>query len=183
MFNRKGYELLKPCWYKDEYGNKCGNKGSVSHLIYPQIELRLDSFEEELLSNVEEDNNFYLEELNNNISIKKREIIKKERALEKAKEAYESDVYSLAEFKERKTKLVRDIEQFNEEIQVLELKSKYNKRNDNIERLERIKQFRLLMKSKDKLNSESLNKAYKEIIDYIQWYKDENEIVMNVVFK
>lgn len=182
--DRKYSEAIKPCWYKDEVGNKCPNSGMyIIEEIYNDIAEQIYAHEEAIRDRVLNQENSQAESIDEKIKLKQKEINKKESALRKVVEAYEGDVYTLAEFKERKTELQSNIEDIKEDINILERSLRYDDKDTNELRLERIKKFRNTMNHKDRYTDEQLNDLYKCVIDRIEWIKQGNDYAYKVILK
>jgi len=182
--NRKYNEAIKPCWYKNSVGDKCGNSGMyITDEIYRTIENMINKHEKEIENAIINKDNHEVYTIQEKIKNKRKDIKKKEIALTKVMEAYEADVYTLSEFKVRKTDLNNEIETIKEEIEILERNLNSNDQNTNKYRLNKIKEYRKKMENRDNLSNEELNDNYKEIIDHILWLKEGDNIEFEVVFK
>lgn len=155
----------------------------ITEDIYKDISEQIYAHEEAIKDRVLNQENSQVEAIEEKIKLKRKEIDKKELALLKVKEAYKEDVYTLAEFKERKSVLQSNIEDIKEEINILQRNLRYDDRDTNEMRLERIEEFRETMLHSEKFTDEELNEVFKCVIDHIEWIKQGNEYAYKVVLK
>lgn len=84
----KGIEQIKPCWFVDETGNKCSNRGSDAQIVHEEIMKQLVMYEQELKDALNDDiseNDGVLRDIKNVLN----EISKLERKLVKIDELVE----------------------------------------------------------------------------------------------
>jgi DNA invertase Pin-like site-specific DNA recombinase len=119
--NRKNPESLKPCWYTNEVGNKCINRGTVIEVFYNEIQNTVDQ-NKGLMMQIFSANNVN-NESDSSLGLLKQSVFLKEKTLTRIQEAYENGVYDLNQYNEKKLKVEQDkAENFNE-IKKLETKS------------------------------------------------------------
>lgn len=179
--DRKSPESVKPCWYKDPFGNKCSNGGGVIDEVYRVIQSELKSYEEHLKEKIANDEGSDVWNLEIEIQQKLNEITQKEKALDRIHEAFEEGVYSLEEFKKRKEKVGMEISKLEGELEILNIKLKHTESMTNEDRLAVITNFWKEF-SDGSLDPEEQNRLFKTIIDNIEWEKIDNEIHVTVNF-
>lgn len=179
--DRRVPESLKPCWYKDKYGNKCGNRGGLTRHIYEAIDIYLVKYREQLQEDLSSDEGNEATSIEEHITRTLKNITLKEKALKRIHEAYEAEVYTIAEFKIRKNTVDVEMVKLDEELELL--KSHLNKVTSitNQDRLNNIDIFDKQIKD-DKLTDEDKNKLYKTILSSIVWEREKNEIVIKPHF-
>ncbi|KGK88594.1 recombinase family protein [Clostridium sp. HMP27] len=178
--DKTGAEYIKPCWYIDEAGNKCGNRGSGTDIIHTEIMNQLFLYEQELKQSlfgknsedekILQDMNMTLDDLQN-----------LERKICKIDELVEDDYYTLLEAKERKMKLKTLIDEAERRLNLLKIKLDNSKNVTNQERLNLIEKFKKNI-AKEGLSAEEINDWYKSIISHIVWERNDNHIVIDINF-
>lgn len=179
--DRKSSESIKPCWYKDPYGNKCGNGGGIITPVYEAVIKELKVYEEKIKHEIESNEEDKTEAIQHDIRMKLKEVQMKERALDRIHEAYEEGIYSLDEFKSRKEKVNKEIAKLREELEILEIQLKHAERMTDEDRLSAIMDFWESFNNED-LDPEELNRLYKSIIDEIVWKREGDVITVTVNF-
>lgn len=181
--DRHHIEYLKPCWYKDYIGNKCPNQGMITDKIYPYLFDQIMTYKNSLEKEI---NNADMNEFQNEIKIKlsnQQELYNnKKKALSRIQDAFENGVYSLNQFKERKEKIEKAIEEINKNIQILQIQYKqFNKEtlHDKVKKLDNF--FNVIQNPMT--NAQQQNKIYKSIIESIVWTKRDNNISIHINFK
>lgn len=182
--NRKFGHAIKPCWYKNSVGEKCGNGGMyITDEMYKTIDELINKQEKKLEKTILNNDSNEVNRIKEKIIIAQKEVKKKELALLKVKKAYEADVYTLSEFKERKNEIQKELDSLLEQIEIHERSLNSNDQTTKEIRLSNIKKFQKEIVHRDKLTDEQLNDIYKSVIDYIEWLKVGQDISFNVVFK
>lgn len=181
--NRKNTESLKPCWYKDEFGNKCRNKGMITKDIYNFVHKRILDYKIELKNKIKNaDVNSTKINIDSKIHLLNQEVENKEKTLDRIIDAFENGVYNLSQFRDRKEKVDKVITSIKTEIELLEIEQKQfsietiKEKYDLIEKFEREIQY-------DNITDIKKNELYKSILDSITWIRNDNDIVIEVNFK
>lgn len=184
FYERANKVLVKPCQRINlETGEKCKNRGGQIEFILDEIILQIDPYRErlmQLLNEGEDDDNNIL--ISNLLKEKEEKVLRKERALDRIREAYEEGVYTLDEFHERSNKAKREIQELEEEIKLLKRKLE---REGKVSLEERIRYLEWVKEELKKPNipPEELNKLYKMIIESISWVRvEDDEVVVTINF-
>jgi DNA invertase Pin-like site-specific DNA recombinase len=173
-------DVLRPCWYIDNYGNKCNNSGMKLDLLYNYIDHEVDEYLEKLIKDLRDTNinesKLILKQKIDNIT---DEINTKTKTLDRMLDGYENGVYSLNQYKERKSKIDLSIEKLVQERDILN--NQYDKFNENTieEKIKKIQYFKVNIKA-DGITDEEKNRYYKSIIDYIKWGRNKDEINIEI---
>ena len=180
---RKNPEYIKPCWYKDAIGKKCGNSGIITKIIYPEIINQIIKQQKQLQYEIKNiDINDSKIQLDIKISELSKRLIDKNKALNRIQDAFESGVYSLNQFKDRKLKSENEILDIQKQINLLQIQQKQYDANIIQEKLHNVDIF--LNKIQDnELSNENKNHLYKLIIDSIIWTRLGDNINMKINFK
>lgn len=179
--DRKTPESVKPCWYKDPYGNKCSNSGGVLSEVHNIVQSELRQYEEQLKQKIMSNEGADVQSIQEELQIKLNEINTKEKALERIQEAYEEEAYTIEEFKKRKEKVRVELTKLEEDLSIIQLRLKHTESMTNEDRLSVITSFWEEF-TNGNLNPEEQNKLYKTIIDNITWEKTGSEIKVIVNF-
>ncbi len=178
--DRKSPLGIKPCWYKDPIGVKCGNSGGQVQWVMDAIEAQLSEYEIRILEALDkvEDTKAIEEDINLKLSQKKA----KEKSLERICEAYEAGAYTISVYKDRSELVQKEIELFKEDIKILELRLKHTQLMTSQERLNYIEEYKKLIRQDD-LSHEELNDIYKSIIESIDWERNGKDVFIKANFK
>lgn len=176
-----GTLLIKKCWHVDAYGNKCTNRGGPLDIVWNVVNNEISKYEDKILNEINGVDESYVRGIEDSIKEKEALIKTKEKALIRAKEAFEAEAYTIAEFKERKEILGKEIAHAKEDIKILELKLKYADTQVSVERLSIIKEFKEKL-TQGELTYEELNNLYKTIIESIVWNRDVDDVKIEVNF-
>lgn len=173
--------FVKPCWYIDAFGNKCGNQGIsvdiLERLLLDEIRKHNDSF---LISFDAEDNE-KAEALQALLSEKEAVLQKHQKALELVNDAYEFGDYTRNEWLTRKDKWQKSIEQLKSEI--FELKRQYRS-TDRITNEERQKNLTAFFSNITSATENTCrNDLYKTIINGIIYLRDRDTIQIKIDFR
>jgi site-specific DNA recombinase len=180
--DRKNPESIKPCWYKNAFGEKCKNQGMITDIIYDVINKEINKYSEELMSSIKNSqiNQKYKSD-KQQLQILQKEINSKNKAIERISEAFEAGVYSLQEFKERKDKTKNQIEKMEEQINLLNISLKQEEPKDKREKILKLQNFKNII-IQDNLTDKDKNKLYKSIINKILWLKNDKDISITIEF-
>lgn len=178
--DRKDQDTLKSCWYKDEFGLKCNNKGMILEFLYDFLYRNIGEYEEELekLSKDVDINNNKLKIEQSIISLN-GEMKNKNKALERILEAFENGLYTLEQFRDRKTKVDNSIEDLKNKAEILELEYKSYTEDNIQDKLSKVKNCLKIINNDDNSDEEK-NKAYKNIIKSIEWTRTGDDISIKI---
>jgi len=173
---------MKPCWYIDPFGKKCGNRSGnveeISKIVWEEIVKEHDRLINEITDSSSKDNT----KIELMIKQKSKQLNKFKLASGKVNEAYELGDYTREQWLERKFKWESEIEKVN--IEINELENELN--NDEV----KTKEEKIFVYSKvlnnlnrEDITSEEKNQLYKLIIEKITWLRigDEN-VKMSIDF-
>ncbi|GAB6153679.1 recombinase family protein [Desulfosporosinus burensis] len=178
--DRKQIGQILPCWYRDQYGNKCGNSGGKTDIVRTVILEQLAVYEEELRQSTSgdiTDNKSLLREIDMTLT----EISKLERKLVKIDDLVEEEYYTPAEARQRKADLKVSLDQAETKLNLLQIKLNNSKEMTDMERLNIIDKFKEQM-AKGNLTDTELNELYKSIISHIVWDRKDDTYVIEVNF-
>ena len=177
--DRSNAENIKPCWYKDEFGNKCGNRGGEASIVHEAIKSQLALYETALKQTTSgnDESNTTLTEVN----ITLNEIDKLERKSAKIDELVEEEYYTLTEAKQRKSDNKLTLDKAETRLKLLQIKLGDSQKMDNQERLNLIDKFREGM-AKDNITAEEVNDWYKSLISHIIWDRKDDTYIVKVNF-
>jgi len=180
--DRNETEYLKPCWYKDAVGNKCPNHGMTTKIIYPYLRNQILQYKQQLADEINNtDINNYQQQVYDKIDKQKQLYNQKEKSLSRIQDAFENGVYSLIQFKERKEKSEKTLEEIDNEIQILTIQLKQFDSNTFQDRIDKLNNF-LNEIEHPNLSYEQQNLLYKSIIKSIIWTKKDNVIDIQTNF-
>ena len=181
--DRNHVEYLKPCWYKNSVGKKCPNQGIITKKIYPLLMDQIISYTNNLKEEINNvDKNKYQEQIDLKINKQQLLLDKKNKALLRIQDAFENGVYSLNQFKERKEKAEKEIEEINKNLQILIIQQKQFNKKILLNKINTLESFINDIKNPN-LNQQQQNKEYKSIIENIIWTRQNNDINMHINFK
>lgn len=183
--DRRYPDSIKPCWYRDEFGNKCSNRGGITKYIEEEIERQLDYYYDNLVNILEtqeqEDEDDVTYGIKKRISNQLQLIDKKNETFQRVKDAYDEGVYSLQDLRERQEKHRKEINELETELKELQKKLKYEENLTTQERIHYIDVFREKIKQEN-LSGEEINANYKLIIENIIWTRIDDDISVKVNF-
>ncbi|URZ03026.1 recombinase family protein [Clostridium felsineum] len=179
--DRKEEEYIKPCWYKDEFGNKCGNKGAKAHIVYEAVSEQLELYEHELRTALDEGNSDGDEAILREFNMTLQELSKLDKKLCKIDELVEEEYYTTREAKERKAEVKVKMDEAEVRLNLLQIKLNNSKKTTTQEKITIIEKFKEAM-SKESLTAEEINEWYKSIISHIVWERAEDKLIIEVNF-
>jgi DNA invertase Pin-like site-specific DNA recombinase len=183
--DRDNQHTLKPCWYTDKFGNKCGNSGTVldgKNSVYEKIKERiyihLDEMIEQSKNSDINENKLLIEQ---QISYINNDIESKNKSLERILDAFENGLYTIEQFKERKSKIDAAIVKLIEDKNILEIK--INQFNSKLidEKIKKLQNFKTHINDQD-ISDIDKNNLYKSIIEYIVWTKNGDEFDFHIEY-
>ena len=170
-----GKIYMKPCWYVDMFGNKCKNRsGNVEEIakgVKEEIINRKERLVKKLKNGTIQNNSNEIELM---IKQKGKQLVKFNKALNNAKDAYDLGDYTREEWLERKSKWENEIEKVNIEINNLKEQMIKNNEVKNIE--EEIEILNYILKNLDIVtDAKERNDLYKLCIEKINWTRVGND--------
>lgn len=180
-FYSQGKELMKPCWYADEMGNKCGNKGILVETMEQIVIEEISKYKDRFITDIEQDEDEMLENFYILIEEKQTQLLKYQKALETVNDAYELGDYDRDEWLIRKDRWKRSIEQTKADIYDLKKQSLATKKLSGEERLNNIAKF--FDNIKTSTDNAQRNDLYKTIINSIIYTRDGDDISIKIDFK
>jgi DNA invertase Pin-like site-specific DNA recombinase len=176
-----GNVLMKPCWFKDPYGNKCINKGimekTLEELVINKVKQYLSIYS--LQNNF--DNTEDIKIIQDNILSKTNELDKYLKALDKVNEMYEIGDYNKEEWRLRKEKWNKKIKLIRKEINDLNIQLKATSNYNYEEDINNLKKFVNDISLAD--TPQKRNQLYKSIVNKIIWICNETETILEIVYK
>jgi site-specific DNA recombinase len=174
-------EYIKPCWYVDALGNKCRNKGLLVETLEQAVLSEIRKYKDKFMSNIETEDNTYLENLTCLKAEKEVLLNKYQKALEIVNEAYELGDYSRNDWLMRKEKWQKHIEQTTAEIYDLKKQILAIQQISNEERLKNLSVF--FDNITTTTNNSQRNDLYRMIINCIVYKRDGDDIKIKIEFK
>lgn len=179
--DRKGALSIQTCWYRDSLGNKCGNSGGKLEFVHDVVNKELENYEVKIQSEFDNSYKTEIEEIINLINSNEVSIQSKHKSIIRIQQVYESEVYTLEEYRTRKKAVTKEIESLQEQIKILEYRLKHINNLTNKQRMSLICEFKSLIKDEN-LTYEELNELYKSIIESIIWTREGDNIEIEVNF-
>lgn len=179
---KRGKDLIvKKCWHKDYLGNKCPNSSGKAQYIIDAIDEQLKEYEEQIKKEIEscEDQSTDLIQLQIKTIMDK--LNKKDIALKRARIAYDEGVDTLDEYRSAKERILKEVDELENQLSVENLKLQKAQSITNHEKLHYIEEFRR-SRWEDELDDKELNDLYKTIISSIIWTKQGDNIDIKVNF-
>ena len=173
--------MVKTCWHQDHLGNKCGNSAGGGQYILDAIEDQLNEYEAKIRAEIDkcEDQSTDLIQFQIKNIIDK--INKKDVALKRARIAYDEGVDTLDEYRTAKDRILKEMDDLENQLNIENLKLKKASSVSNHEKLHYIQEYREKKKNGD-LTDPELNELYKTIIDNITWIRKGDNIDIKVNF-
>lgn len=180
-YKREKELIVKKCWHKDCFGNKCPNASGKAQYIIDAIDEQLKEYEDQIKAEIEncEDQStdliqFQIKNIMDNIN-------KKDAALKRARIAYDEGVDTLDEYRSAKERIMKEIDDLENQLNIENLKLQKASSISNHEKLHYIKEFRR-RRWEDELDDKEVNELYKTIISSIIWTKQGDNIDIKVNF-
>jgi DNA invertase Pin-like site-specific DNA recombinase len=173
--------FVKPCWYIDALGAKCGNQGISVDVLESILldELRKYNLSPVISFNEEDDN----AEVNLQASIAEKEALlqKYRKALDLVNDAYELGDYTRKEWLMRKEKWQKSIDLVKNEIFGLKKKYRSQHKMSDEERQRNLLMF--LDNIKSVTENSQRNELYRTIINSIVYLRERDNIQIEIDFK
>lgn len=179
--DRKSQEYIKPCWYTDAVGTKCGNRGSDSTIVHEEIMKQLEIRRESLKETLNDDNSSSNDNVVRDIKMVLTELARLEKKLIRIDELAEDGYYTLPEAMKRKTDIKGNLDEAETKLNLYQLKLNSNEKVTNVERLSNIDKF-MEDFTQENLTAKEINELYKRIISHIVWERKADEYVVVVNF-
>ena len=179
---------IKTCQHADFIGNKCGNSGGSAWIAIEVIKNGIKRKIDEINETIKKGEKFKVNTNNYELKIEaaKKQIDKKEKAIDRAYFAYEEDEISFEKYKERADSLRQDIKKLYDELDSYETFVRESNSIDQKEKLEKYMLNYKVISSLSDVNNEELCKAVnlhlKDIIYEIQWTRMGKDINVDTIF-
>ncbi|MFA0814740.1 MAG: recombinase family protein [Anaerofustis sp.] len=173
--------LIKHCWYVDEFGNKCTNRGLSADLLEELILEKIKEYTDSSLALVDPEDHekaVYIKKL---LEEKNKQLTKYESALEKVNEVYELGDYSRREWIKRREKWLNLIEHSTYEMKQLKVQYKQIRNISPQERKDNLKTFLDTIRSVSE--NAQRNDLYRTIINSIDYLRVEDDVSIRINFK
>lgn len=180
FYNKQNRLYMKPCWYINPLGEKCGNEGIVVSMLEDLILAEIAKYKDNFITDFEHDG-INIQRLYGLISDKESLLAKQKKALSLVNDAYEMGDYNREEWIERKQKRELEIRKTADEICELTKRTKDDMQISNTERLNALSDFFDNIATVE--DSSAMNDLYRTILESIVWYKEGNTIRVRINFK
>ena len=182
MEYKRGKDLIvKKCWHYDHLGNKCPNSSGKAQYIIDAIDEQLKEYESQIESEIDNCEDQSTDLIQAQIKIIMDKINQKDKALKRARVAYDEGVDTLDEYRSAKARISKEIDDLENLLSVENLKLKQATSMSNHEKLHYIKEFRR-RRWEDELDDKEVNELYKTIISSIIWTKTDDKLDIKVNF-
>lgn len=179
---KRGKDLIvKKCWHKDYLGNKCPNSSGKAQYIIDAIDEQLKEYEEQIRKEIESCEDQSIDLIQLQIKTIMDKLNKKDIALKRARIAYDEGVDTLDEYRSAKERILKEVDELENQLSVENLKLQKAQSITNHEKLHYIEEFRR-SRWEDELDDKELNDLYKTIISSIIWTKQGDNIDIKVNF-
>ena len=172
---------VKTCWYKDHLGNKCGNSAGSAQYVLDAIEEQLNEYEAQIKAEIDSCEDQSTDLIQFQIKSIMDKMNKKDVALKRARIAYDEGVDTLDEYRSAKDRILKEMDELENQLNIQNLKLKKATSISNHEKLHYILEYREKKKNGELTNQE-LNDLYKTIIENIIWTRKGNNIDIKVNF-
>ena len=182
MEYKRGKDLIvKKCWHYDHLGNKCPNSSGKAQYIIDAIDEQLKEYEAQIEAEIETCEDQSTDLIQAQIKNIMDKINQKDKALKRARVAYDEGVDTLDEYRSAKERITKEIDDLENLLNVENLRLKQATSMSNHEKLHYIKEFRR-RRWEDELDDKEANELYKTIISSIIWTKVGDEVDIKVNF-
>ncbi len=172
--------FMKPCWYIDPLGEKCKNEGITVDIIEEKVLTEIKKYKDDILADAEQTDTS-TKSILFEIAEKEALLTKQKKALSLVNDAYEMGDYTRDEWLERKKKREAEITKTTNEIYEL---NKISLEDEQISSKERQKSLSLFLENiASATDSASRNSLYRTIIQSIIYYRNGEDISVNINFK
>lgn len=179
---RESNSTIKTCGYKNEFGERCGNRGGSFNEVRIELNKAILQYRDSILDNVGKSNNNEIIAIQDKIKLKEKDLNKFSSAFEKVQDSYELGDYSRDEFLTRKTKWEDKINNSKSEIARHKRELKTQEQITSQDKLEVLNDY---LENFDRITDVSdRNKFYKTFLESIIWTRFANEeAILNINFQ
>lgn len=183
LAKRDNTTYLKPCWYRDPVGNKCGNYGMKTDPLLKQIKYDIEKHIDEIKEQIKQGQNKLLEEkkneYQNEINMLEQKVRKKNEKIARIIDMTENGLYTISDAKNRIDTTKNDIIGLQNKIEVL----KYDIKVFNRDLQSQLVTFEeVYHELQDNIAEEEINFLLRKIIKQIKYRKDGNKISMEIEY-
>ncbi|WP_159457844.1 recombinase family protein [Virgibacillus dakarensis] len=175
--------IIRNCWKKDAFGNKCGNKGIAESKVINRILIEIKKYRDELAQILEQGqgNDKNRDAILKNIADLKKELKQLEAKKDRLDDFLEDGVYTKEKYLSRMDKLTAKEKDAESEIELL---NNQLKKQDAVQDKDKIALLDTVLNNFDQVVSEEdKNRVFKSIISHIDLKRlsddDEGEITVN----
>lgn len=180
--DRKGLLSVKKCWYIDPYGKKCSNRSASLDIIIEKINNAIQEHIKDIEEEIEQIDIAKLNSIADKIQIMHKRVTNKEAEINRHVEAFGAGAYELDNYIKLMSRLNAEKKALSEDIRLLEIEYKYMHDQSNTERINILKEFVDMIENPD-LTWEDQNQLYKTIIDYIDYTRINDDIIIDITYK
>lgn len=159
--------------------------GVNESVLYEILLSRLTEYRDKLFDplQVEGENSFSA--IENEIKMYEESLIKVKKKISKYKEMFEADIIDINELKEKVSKSEKDIERLEFEILKLSKSAEYVKKTEqeSKKKLWTSSNVVSLLSGDNNYSDKEINGILKDVISYIVYNRNEDEITMSIVYK
>lgn len=177
-----GKRYVKTCLTMDRFGNRCHNRSLNVEVIYAQLFLDLEQYEQQLLNHEPKEKQGDSSTLQLALHNKLEELERLEKGIERIKDLFIDEIIDKLEMQKRIEKQKQLMQTKKEEIRSIEqsLAVIENVRTDN-DRLHAIREFKTAWDT-DGISKRELNILAKKLIDRIEYVREGNNVQINIKF-
>ncbi len=173
---------VKKCWYIDPYGKKCSNRSASLDIIIEKINNAIQEHIKDIEEEIEQIDIAKLNSIADKIQIMHKRVTNKEAEINRHVEAFGAGAYELDNYIKLMSRLNAEKKALSEDIRLLEIEYKYMHDQSNTERINILKEFVDMIENPD-LTWEDQNQLYKTIIDYIDYTRINDDIIIDITYK
>jgi len=181
LVKTNGIVLMKPCWYKDPYGNKCNNKGVKASYLEELVLEKIRQHKSGFLIENNEDEEKRKKLLLVQMEEKEQLLEKYQRAIERVNESYEMGDYGRADWLSSRNKWNSAIAVTRNEITDINRQLRAMVTVNSVERLANINAF--LEQIGEAETPKERNELYRMIIEKIIWTRSGNDVHIDIQYK
>ncbi|WP_430981346.1 recombinase family protein [Bacillus thuringiensis] len=177
-----GKRYVKTCLTTDRFGYRCHNRSLNVEVIYAQLFLDLERYEQQLLSHEPKEKQDDSSTLQLALQNKDEELERLEKGIERIKDLFIDEIIDRVEMQKRIEKQKQLMQTKKEEIRSIEqsLAVIENVRTDN-DRINAIREFKKAWNTVG-ITKRELNTLAKQLIERIEYVREGNNINMKIQF-
>lgn len=177
-----GKKYVKTCLTTDHFGNRCHNRCLNVEVIYAQLFLDLEQYEQQLLNHEPKEKQGDSSTLQLALHNKLEELERLEKGINRIKDLFIDELIDKLEMKKRIEKHQKLIQTKKEEIRSIEQSFAVieNVRTD-ADRLYAIREFKKAWNTEG-ISKRELNILAKQLIDRIEYVREGNNVQINIKF-